>query len=135
MTVEAKVLTKLDETDRKAARDTVALWLDAWHRQAWGTMASQSQFPQSVGVCEPEICFQLEKRLEQNRLGSYVLGEMMQSHTDMAGTQRIAFADFSVVGIIAGTRIGIILRAVFNGKKWGVNYTSLNRRFDPDKKG
>lgn len=124
--------TDLDVQEQRAARDVVTAWLDAWYRQAWGTMAMHCQFPQSIGLSEVEICFQLEKRLGPSRLGPFVVGDVLRAHGDTVSSQRIAFADFEVVAVISGKRIGIRLRAVFDGKRWGVNFTSLNQRFDPD---
>ncbi len=45
------------------------------------------------------------------------------------GDSKVGFADFKVVLTIRGKRVGVILRVVHNGKRWGVNFTSMNRRF------
>ena len=102
-----EILKDLSPEQEAEAREKLEAWLLAWQRQAWGTMASHCQLPQSVAIQEPEMCVILEKRLGPNHLETFVIGEMTRGHSESFGTERIAFADFKVEAMIRGKRIGI----------------------------
>jgi len=128
-------LANITEEQQSAAREKLLLWLRAWQSQCWGTMASHSQLPQSLGKGELEISMQLEKRLGPNYLQTFGIREFIGGHSEAVGGELCAFADFDVVALVRENVVGLRLRLVFDGKKWGVNYTSMNRRFDPGRKG
>jgi hypothetical protein len=130
--------TRLTDEQIAAASEVVTAWLEAWKRGAWGTMSSLCQTPQAVGVGEPEMCAVLEQRLALNHLEEIGTVSFDRGNIEKLGDKLMGFADFKVPVTIRGVKtihVGIIPRVVFDGSKWGVNFTSINRRFDPKKEG
>lgn len=129
---KVQVLQPLTPQQREAALAKVEAFFAAWERQCWGTLASHCQLPQSIGNMESDICIVLERRLGDHHLTSFIVGDVVTGHGEARETEAIAFADVSVIATVIGLRIGILTRVIFDGKSWGVNFTSINRRFDPD---
>lgn len=130
---EPAPIVKLFPEQESAARKKLVGWLFAWEKQAWGTMASHCQSSGDGVGEEVETCKKLQQGLEDQHLKAFVVGELIRGRMDVVKQKPIGYADFNVVVLIHGNRIGIRPRLVFNGKRWGVNFTSINRRFDPDK--
>ncbi len=128
---QVHVLKALTPEQMDAARAKVQAFFGSWERQAWGTLASHCQVPQAIGKMEADICVILERRLGPYHLTQFVVGEVISGHGDPSVHEPIAFADVAVIAVVLGRKIGILPRVVFNGKQWGVNFTSINRRFDP----
>ena len=126
-----KLLVNLSQEQQTAAREKLSAWFSAWQRQAWGTLASQCQLPQAIAKDEMDICVVLEQRLSPYHLSSFVIGEVVEGATS---PESIAYADFDVIAVVLGKRVGIRPRVIFDGKKWGVNFTSINRRFTPQQR-
>ncbi len=128
---QVQVLKALTPEQMDAARAKVQAFFGSWDRQAWGTLASHCQVPQAIGKMEPEICEVLERRLSSYHLTQFVVGEVTTGHADPSVHEPIAFADVAVIAVVLDRKVGILTRVVFDGKAWGVNFTSINRRFDP----
>lgn len=126
------VRVKLNRRQRIAAFDKVTAWLQAWQRQAWAEMARRTQLPPGVEMDAPEMCERLAERLAENTLESFEVRRMEIGVGGMVGRECVAFADFPVVAVVRGVRVGILVRAILLGGKWYVNFTSINRRFKPD---
>lgn len=126
-----QVLKPLTPEQKEAARAKVQAFFGAWDRQAWGTLASHCQIPQAIGKMEPEICAVLERRLSSYHLTQFVVGAVIHGRADPSVHEPIMFADVPVIAVVLGKKVGILPRVVFDGKQWGVNFTSINKRFDP----
>ncbi len=129
---KSQVLKALTPEQEEAARAKVQEWFAAWDRQAWGTLASHCQVPQAIGKMEADICVIIERRLSSYHLTQFVVGDVVSGNGDASKHEPIAFADVAVIAVVLGKRVGILVRVVFDGKAWGVNFTSINRRFDTE---
>ncbi len=129
---QVQVLKALTPEQKSYARAKVAAFFGAWERQCWGTLASHCQVPQAIGKMEADICVILERRLGPYHLTQFVVGDVITGHADPSVHEPIAFADVAVIAVVLGKRVGILARVIFDGKQWGVNFTSINRRFDPE---
>lgn len=129
---QVEVLKALTPEQKAAARAKVQEWFAAWERQAWGSLASHCQVPQAIGKMEADICVILERRLGPYHLTQFAVGEVVAGNSGPSKHEPIAFADVTVIAVVLGRKVGILPRVVFDGKKWGVNFTSINRRFDPE---
>ena len=134
---EASILEteSLTGAHQAAACERLVAWLEAWKRQAWGTMSHHCQTPQAVGVGEPEMCAVLEQRLSTNHLEKIRTPMFKRGNIEKLDAHEVGFADFAVEVKIRGAWVGIMPRVIHNGKRWGVNFTSVNRRFAVKKEG
>jgi len=129
---QVQVLKALTPEQKSDARAKVQEWFAAWERQAWGTLASHCHVPQAIGKMEADICVVIERRLGPYHLTQFAVGEVVSGNGDPSEHEPIAFVDVTVIAVVLGRRVGILPRVIFDGKQWGVNFTSINRRFDPE---